>query len=57
MNICTMFEDRGIDPDISREEFVSDMGGEPIEVKKHNALYDAIVIKMCYTKLKDTISL
>lgn len=53
-DICTMFEDRNIDPDISREEFISDIGGdvEPLKGDKHNALYDAEVIKLCYTKLK-----
>lgn len=44
-DICTLFKIKGVDPDISREEF-SGMDGE-----KHNALYDAKVIKACYEKL------
>jgi hypothetical protein len=44
-DICTLFNIRWIDPDISREEF-SGMDG-----KKHNALYDAEVIRECYNKL------
>lgn len=45
-DICTMFRMKGIDPDISREEFIA--GTLPIEGEKHNALYDAKVIKRCY---------
>lgn len=55
-DICTMFRDRGIDPDISREEFISDMGDKSNKVltgNKHNALYDAEVIKLCFTKLEE----
>jgi hypothetical protein len=55
-DICTLFKVKGIDPDISREEFVGSM----IEVNdsrncgvgaKHNALWDAYIIRECYTKL------
>jgi hypothetical protein len=46
-DICTLFEIKGIDPDISREKFV-DFRGESL---KHNALHDAVVIKKCYEKL------
>ena len=44
-DICTLFKVKGIDPDISREEFVG------INGEKHNALHDAKVIKACYEKL------
>lgn len=47
-DICTMFRDRGIDPDISREEF----SGTGSSEEKHNSLYDAKIIKVCYEKLK-----
>ncbi len=47
-DICTLFKVKGIDPDISREEF-SEI---KTEVQKHNALYDAKVIKLCFEKLK-----
>jgi hypothetical protein len=45
-DICTLFKIKGIDPDISREEFAN-MACE----EKHNALHDAKVIKRCYEKL------
>lgn len=44
-DICTLMKIKGIDPDISREEFVGTTGA------KHNALHDALVIKLCYEKL------
>lgn len=45
-DICTLFKLKGIDPDISREEFANMVCDE-----KHNALHDAKVIKACYEKL------
>jgi hypothetical protein len=45
-DICTLFKIKGVDPDISREEFAN-MAGE----EKHNALHDAKVIKACCDKL------
>lgn len=48
-DICTLFKLKGIDPDISREKF--GCGGLYTEMPKHNALWDAEVIKMCYEKL------
>lgn len=45
-DICTLMKIKGIDPDISREEFAELMGGE-----KHNAMHDARTIKYCYEKL------
>jgi len=47
LDICTMFFMKGIDPDIGREEF-SEMKANP---EKHNALWDAKVIKKCFHKL------
>ena len=46
-DICTVFKLKGIDPDISREGFIDNS----VEGEKHNALYDAKVIKACYEKL------
>lgn len=47
-DICTLFKVKGIDPDINREEFA----GLNINTdKKHNALWDAEVIKACYYKV------
>ena len=46
-DICTMFEMIGIDPDISREQFVNIVNRD----EKHNALFDAKVIQDCYIRL------
>lgn len=48
-DICTVFKMKGIDPDVNREEF-SGMDIN-LQVEKHNALWDAKVIKACYEKL------
>lgn len=46
-DICTLFKMKGIDPDISREEYAEMQDG----AQKHNALWDAKVIRACYYKL------
>ncbi len=46
-DIATLFKVKGVDPDISREEFADLTNGQI----KHNALWDAKVIKKCYEKL------
>lgn len=43
-DLCTLFKLKGIDPDVSREEYAG-VGGV-----KHNSLHDAKVIKACYEK-------
>jgi hypothetical protein len=48
-DICTLFKVKGIDPDVNREKF--GCGEVYSEMPKHNALWDAKVIKMCYEKL------
>lgn len=52
-DICTLFKVKGVDPDVSREEFAR--GGSywftEDQVQKHNALWDAKVIKACYERL------
>lgn len=51
-DICTLMKAKGVDPDISREEFV---GVEKWQsVRKHNALHDAWMIEGCYRKLMTT---
>jgi len=45
-DICTLFKLKGIDPDINREKFANMTSNS-----KHNALYDAKVIKACYERL------
>jgi DNA polymerase III epsilon subunit-like protein len=49
-DICTLFKTQGIDPDISREKFV-EINPDYGKVNKHNALFDAQIIKRCYEKL------
>lgn len=51
-DICTLFKVKGIDADISREYFVG-AWKESVVTFKHNALWDAKVIKACYEKLMD----
>ena len=46
-DICTLFKIKGIEPDINREKYVNLQDG----TQKHNALWDAKVIKKCYEKL------
>jgi hypothetical protein len=48
-DICTLFHSKGIDPDVSREDFAGASGA--IDKQKHNALWDAWIIKGCYDKL------
>lgn len=48
-DICTVFKMCGIDPDINREDF----SGLTESAQKHNALWDAKVIKACHEKLQD----
>lgn len=54
-DLATSFKEHGIDPDINREEFAetSNLSIEVLgmEVSKHNALWDAIVIKLCQDKI------
>ena len=49
-DICTMMKLKGVDPDINREEYA--FGGVPEVAEKHNALWDAKVIRACYENLK-----
>jgi len=59
-DICTMMRMKGIDPDISREEFAFESFENiehfrkmvNIDFGKHNSLWDALVIKECYNKLQ-----
>ena len=49
-DICTIMKLKGVDPDINREEYA--FGGVPEVAEKHNALWDAKVIRACYENLK-----
>lgn len=46
-DLSTAFKCNGIDPDISREEYAEIKSSD----KKHNALWDAQIIKKCCVKL------
>ncbi len=46
-DICTLMKIKGVDPDINREEFLGLNSGS----KKHNALWDAKIVKACYELL------
>lgn len=48
-DLSTLFKIKGIDPYINREKFA--LGGYYFEMPKHNALWDARIIKMCYEKI------
>ena len=48
-DICTLFKVKGVDPDINREEFAGCAFSD--DIKKHNALWDAKMIRDCYNKL------
>lgn len=55
-DICTLFNARNIDADINREEYALEVikktpTAVSVDGKKHNALWDAYVIKACYKKL------
>lgn len=47
-DICLLFKLRGVDPDVNREDFA---GPWQAYNTKHNALWDARIIKACYEKL------
>lgn len=49
LDICTVFKMNNIDPDVDREKY----SGMSKNAKKHNALWDARVIKACYEKLTE----
>lgn len=53
-DICTLFKVKGIDPDINREDFAKEiLTKECFQAgPKHNAYWDATVIKACYKKLQ-----
>lgn len=48
-DICTLMKIKGVNPDISREEYANFTD----TTAKHNALHDAIIIKKCYERLTD----
>lgn len=49
-DLSSLFKFKGIDPDINREEFAEISE----ESQKHNALWDAKIIKACYNKVTKT---
>lgn len=49
IDLSTLLYANGVDEDITREKFVENY---KIEGEKHNALYDARVIKACFDKIE-----
>ena len=49
-DICTMMKLKGVDPDVDREEYA--FNAVPATAQKHNALWDAQVIRACYENLR-----
>lgn len=45
-DLATLFKVKGIDPDVNREEYVGAGAGG----NKHNALWDAQMIRACYSR-------
>lgn len=57
-DICTLFKEKGIDADINREEFISELIPKlnnelKVSNKKHNSYWDALVIRECHEKLSN----
>lgn len=50
-DLSTLFKIKGIDPDISREKFALGEVYQEMLDKKHNALWDAEIIKKCHKNL------
>ena len=50
-DLATLLKLKYVDPDVSREEFAGLTGSGP----KHNALWDAKVIKACYDRLEKLV--
>lgn len=51
-DLSTFFKIKGIDPDIKREDFIKEeLMTHQLDLHKHNALYDAQIIQLCYKKL------
>jgi len=53
-DILTLFKANGADYDVTREKFAFGEYIQEMKNKKHNALWDAKVIKACYNKLSAT---
>lgn len=51
MDLCTLFLANAIDPDVTREHYAYNDINIRISPDRHNALYDAKIIKMCFERL------
>jgi hypothetical protein len=49
-DLATLFKLKDVDPDVNREDFAEI---SKTDAKKHNALWDARVIKACYEKVME----
>jgi len=52
-DLATLFKVKGVDPDINREEYALSGPAGDVPDSKHNALWDAQVIKACWEKLQN----
>lgn len=57
IDFATLLWQKGIDPKIDREKLIEDykltssLLGLPFPLNKHNALYDAVLLKLCFENL------
>ena len=52
IDLSTMLLAAGMDPDINREKFAEITSQVPVTIPKHNALWDAHMIKECFEKIE-----
>jgi len=52
-DLATLMKVKRVDPDVNREEFAGMAGESETGLPKHNALWDAHVIRWCYRKLME----
>lgn len=54
-DLATFFQIRGIDPDIKRATYIAkELSNGQLSLNRHNALFDAHIIRLCYEKLINT---
>lgn len=56
MDLSTLLQIKGVDPDISREEFAAN-GGHLAPMQKHNAAWDARMIKLCVERAEKMLDI
>lgn len=56
MDLATLLQIKGVDPDISREQFAAD-GAHLALMQKHNAAWDARIIKLCVERAEKMLDI